>query len=149
MHGKELSEVQRERIIGAYLNGTKQIVISTQLGIATSTVNRTIKRYKETGSAEPEKRPGRPKILTKRDTRVLQCIVRTDRFSPLGDVTDKLNSSLNTALHYNTVRSYLHNEGLGSYTACKKPRLTDKYRSDRLRWSREKRYWGEEWKQVV
>src|SRR3954466_13360577 len=110
MHGKELSEVQRERIIGAYLSGTKQIVISTQLGIATSTVNRTIKRYKETGSAEPEKRPGRPKILIKRNTRVLHRIIRTSQFSSLGDIMDKLNSSLNTTLHYNTVRSYLHNE---------------------------------------
>jgi len=71
MRENELSKAQREQIIGAYLSGTKQIVISTQLSIATSTVNRTIKRYKETGSAEPEKRPGRPKILTKCDTRVL------------------------------------------------------------------------------
>ncbi|CAG8675119.1 15554_t:CDS:1, partial [Funneliformis caledonium] len=58
MHGNELFEAQRERIISAYLSGIKQTVISTQLGIPTSTVNDTIKRYKETGSAIPEKRPG-------------------------------------------------------------------------------------------
>ncbi|CAB5196624.1 unnamed protein product [Rhizophagus irregularis] len=68
----------------------------------------TIKRYKETGSAIPEKRSGWPKILTQRDTQVLRRIVCTDRFSPLGDITNRLNSSLNTTLHQSTVRRYLH-----------------------------------------
>ena len=45
-------------IIGAYLSSTKQRVISTQLGIPISTVNDTIKRYKETGSTEPKKHSG-------------------------------------------------------------------------------------------
>lgn len=119
MRGNGLSGAQRERIIGAYLSGTKQKIISIQLGIPTSTVSDTIKRYKETGSAQPEKRSGRPKSLTKRDTRALQRIVRTDRFSPLGDITDKLNTRLNTTLHHNTVRKYLHDEGFGNYTTRK------------------------------
>ena len=127
MHGNELSKTQHERIIGAYLSGTKQRVISTQLGIPTSTINDTIKWYKETDSTESKKHPGRPKLLNKYDTRALKRIIRTDQFSPLGDVTNKLNTSLNTTLHYNTVRNYLHNEGLGSYTARKKPRLTTKH----------------------
>jgi Transposase/DDE superfamily endonuclease len=79
----------------------------------------------------------------------LQRVVRDNRFSPLGDITNKLNSSLNTILHNNTVRNYLHDEGVGSYVARKKPLLTPKHRKDRLRWSRDKRNWGDEWKQVV
>ena len=59
MHGKELSSEQRERIIGAYLNNVKQNIIASQLNISTSTVNNTIKRYKQTNSAIPKKRPGR------------------------------------------------------------------------------------------
>ena len=149
MRGNELSEVKRERIIGAFLSGVKQTVISTQLGIPTSTVNDTIKRYKETGSAIPKKHPDRPKMLTQCDTRVLQCIIRTDQFSPIGDITNKLNSRLETTLHHNTVRKYLHNEDIGSYTARKKPRLTAKHRTDRLGWCRGKQNWTEEWKQVV
>ncbi|CAB5350216.1 unnamed protein product [Rhizophagus irregularis] len=112
MFGKELSETLRERIIGSYLSGIKQCIISEELGVPKSTVNDTIKRYKKTGSATPEKCPGRPKMLTKCDTQTLQRIVCKDRFSPLGDVTNRLNSSLNTNFHHNTVRKYLHNEGL-------------------------------------
>ena len=68
MRRKELSVAQHERIIGAYINGVKQKVISAQLDIPTSTINDTIKRYKETGSATPEKCPSCPKLLTQRDT---------------------------------------------------------------------------------
>ena len=121
MRGNELSEAQRERIIGAHLSGIKQTVISKKLGIPTSTVYDTIKRYKDTGSATPAKRPGRPKSLTQHDKRTLTRIIRGNRFSPLGDITSKLNSSLNTTLHNNTVRSYIHDEGLGSYVTRKKP----------------------------
>ncbi|CAB5191118.1 unnamed protein product [Rhizophagus irregularis] len=123
MPGKQVSKANRERIIGAYIT--------------------------ETGSTEPKQRPGRPKTLKKRDTRALKRIIRTDRFSPLGDVTDKFNTSLDTTFHYNTVRRYLHDEGLGSYTAKKKPRLTEKHRTDRLKWCKDKKNWAEEWKQMV
>jgi transposase len=72
MRGNELSKIQRERIIGAYLSSIKQRVISTQLGIPTSTVNDTIKRYKEMGLTESKKRPGRPKLLNEYDTQALK-----------------------------------------------------------------------------
>ena len=65
MFGNELSETH---IIGSYLSGIKQCIISEELGVPKSTVNDTIKRYKKTGSATSEKRPGHPKMLTKRDT---------------------------------------------------------------------------------
>ncbi|PKK72751.1 hypothetical protein RhiirC2_776824 [Rhizophagus irregularis] len=96
----ELDEIKdatkREQIIGVYLSGVKQKIISTQLDIPTSTVSDTIKRYKEMGSTIPEKR----------------------------DITNRLNSSLNTTLHISTVRRYLHG-------------------------AREKQNWEDEWKQVV
>jgi transposase len=149
MRGSELSNVQRERIIGAYLSGTRQNIISAQLNIPTSTVNDTIKRYKENGTAIPEKRPGRPKMLTQRDNRILQRIIRDNRFAPLSNITDRLNSSLNTSLHYNTVRKYLHDEGFGSYATRKKPRLTEQQQKNRFKWCKEKYYWKEEWKQIV
>ncbi|CAI2196998.1 19271_t:CDS:1, partial [Funneliformis geosporum] len=51
-----------------YLTGTKQIVISTQLNIPTSTISDIIKKYKETSSTEPKQYPEKPKKPKERDT---------------------------------------------------------------------------------
>ncbi|CAB4396462.1 unnamed protein product [Rhizophagus irregularis] len=104
MRGKKVSKTHWERIIGAYLSGIRQRVISTQFGIPTSTVNDIIKKYKKTGSTEPKKHFGRPKVLTE-------------------------------------LRSYLHSEGLRNYTVRKKPHLTAKHRTDRLRWYGRAKVW--------
>jgi len=104
-----------------------------QLNISTSTIYDTIKRYKETGFATPKKCSERPKELSQCDTRTLQCIVHTNQFSPLSDIRNELNFNLNTTLHNSTIRRYLHDVGLGSYTTRKKPLLTEKHRNDRLR----------------
>ncbi|CAB5315070.1 unnamed protein product [Rhizophagus irregularis] len=123
MPGKQVSKANRERIISVYFTGTKQRVISVQLNIPESTICDIVKKYKETGSTEPKQRPGRPKTLKKRDTRALKRIIRTDQFSPLGDVTDKFNTSLDTTFYYNTVRRYLHDED-GQARVWRSPRET-------------------------
>ncbi|CAI2188587.1 13952_t:CDS:2 [Funneliformis geosporum] len=63
------------------------MVISTQLGIPTSTT--------------------------------LQRIVQNNCFTPLNDITSRLNSSLDITLHNITVRKYLHDEGLSIYVTLK------------------------------
>lgn len=79
-----------------FLGGVKQREISVQLEVRYM----TIKRFRKTDTATPDECPGRPKILTERVTHALQRVVRSDRFSPLGDITNRLNSSLVTTLHY-------------------------------------------------
>ena len=149
MPRKELTAADRERIIGAYLTNSNFTVISLQLDIPVSTVYDTIKRYKKKGSAQPQVRPGRPKKLTSRDIRSLQRIVHKDRFTPLGRVTNQLNTNLNTTLHATTVRKYLHDIGLNSCSARCKPLLTKTQQKNRLQWCKGKREWNEEWKNII
>jgi transposase len=137
MRGNQLTTTQHERIIGAYLNGVKQITISVQLDIPASTVNDTIKRYKEKGSVIPAKRPGRPKKFSQHDKRALQRIIREDRFASLGSVTNQLNTKLNTSLHINTIRKYIHSDNIYSYVARRKPSLTKRHKKNRLKWCKE------------
>ena len=149
MRSFELSPQQREQIIGAHLSGIKGIVIATQLDIPSSTVYDTINRYKKTSSPHPDTRPGRPKSFSERDKRLLQRYVKKDRFAPLGNISSKFNTQLNTTFHENTIRNYLHEVGLESCAARKKPLLSNKQRLARLRWCRAKRDWDEEWKQII
>ena len=69
---KELSSEERGRIVGAYLCGT-----------APSTVYKTVNRYKQSGSAQPKGRPGRPKSLNDREQRALKKLVLAGGVGPL------------------------------------------------------------------
>jgi transposase len=149
MRGPELSPQQRVQIIGAYLSGTKGVVIATQLDIPLSTVYDTINRYKKNGSPHPDTRPGRPKSLSECDKRLIRRYVQKDRFAPLGNISNELNTQLTSTLHANTIRNYIHEIGLGSCVARKKPLLSNKQRLARLNWCKAKRDWEEEWKQIV
>src|SRR5256885_788541 len=51
---KELTDAQRNRIIGAYECGVKGSAIVEQLGLPPSTAYDTIKRYNKTGSPYPQ-----------------------------------------------------------------------------------------------
>jgi transposase len=149
MRGKELTDKQRERIIGAHLAGVNGLKISSDFNISSTTVYDTINRYKKSGSPHPKKRSGRPKMISVRGKRFLQRIVLKDRFLPLEKITNQLNQDLNTTYHPNTVRKYLHNLGLKGHATRNKPLLTNRQRISRLKWCQIKRSWCEEWKQIV
>ncbi|CAG8609897.1 14261_t:CDS:2 [Cetraspora pellucida] len=126
MRGNELTNEQRDQIIGAYLAGSNASKISAALSIACTTVYETINRYKKTGSPYPKKRSGHSKALSSRDQRSLQRIILKDRFSPLNKVTNELNLNFNTTYHPNTIHNYLHNFGLRGHVARFKPFLKHK-----------------------
>jgi len=104
-------------------------------------VYNTTNRYKKTGSPHPKKRSGRPKMISVRGERCLQSIVLKDRFLPLEKITNQLNQELNTTYHPNTVRKYLHNLDLKSYSTRNKPLLTNQQRVSRLKWCQLKHSW--------
>ena len=94
MNRKELTDSQREQIIGAYLAGVNGLKISSSFNIPSSTEYDTINRYKKTGSPHPKKRSGRPETISDRRRRFLQKIVLKDRFLLLNKVTNQLNQRL-------------------------------------------------------
>ncbi|CAG8695455.1 5550_t:CDS:1, partial [Cetraspora pellucida] len=67
MCGNELTNEQRDQIIGAYLAGSNAPKISAALSIACTTVYETIDHYKKTGFPYPKKRSGRSKALSSCD----------------------------------------------------------------------------------
>jgi transposase len=91
---KELSQEERGQIVGACRTGTRPADIARTLGFAASTVYKTINRYKRTGSAQPEKRPGRPKSLSERDQRVVARVVSAGRTKPLREIINALPQRL-------------------------------------------------------
>src|SRR5215471_9607102 len=118
---KELDPETRERIVGMYLANVPTKVIIETVDKPKSTVYETIKRFKDSGSAQPAKRPGRPRKLTVRDQRVVVKVVKANRSAPLARVTERINVRLSTTLSPSTTRRYIRRLGLKSCYAVKKP----------------------------
>jgi len=131
---KELSQDVRNQIIGAHLSGVSYRKISTMFDVPRSTVSDTVKRYKQTGAAEPVKRLEPKKSLTDRGKRALKRIIASNRRASLGEITAKINTTLGTTYHPDTVRSYIRDIGYRSCIACHKPLLTETHKEQRLKW---------------
>ena len=70
----------RNRILAFSQAGLSQNAIAGRLGITRETVNRILKRNRETRRLDPGKSTGRPRISTARVDRVLARLARQDRF---------------------------------------------------------------------
>jgi len=123
---KELTSEEREQIIGAHRCGTKPATIAKTLGFPPSTVYDTVNRFKQSGSAQPKARPGRPQSLSDRDQRVVKRTVLAGRHRPLGEITNEVNTRLDMDLCQDTMRKYIARAGFSSCLACKKPLLRKK-----------------------
>ena len=146
---RELSEAEREQIIGAYRCGARPATIARTLGFSPPTVYATVKRYKETGSAQPKPRPGKLPCLSDRGLRVVKRTVLGRRRQPLRDITNEVNARIGTSLSPPTIRKYMAKAGFSSRAACKKPLLREKNVVARLAWGDKHKKWTEEWKRVV
>ena len=69
---RELSEAEREQIVGAYWCGTRPPTIARTFGFARSTVYATVDRLEKTDSAQPKLRPGRPPLLNDHGLRMVK-----------------------------------------------------------------------------
>ena len=69
----------RNRIQAFADTGMSQADIAERVGVSRETVNRILKRNRETGSLVPGKSTGRPRVTTQRDDRVLGRLARQDR----------------------------------------------------------------------
>jgi transposase len=131
---KELFAEQRGEIIGAYQCGTRAAVIARTLGLPPSTVYATINRFKQTGSAQPKKRPGGPRKLSDRDLRIVRRTVLKGRRRPLCEITNEVAARVGKPLCQKTVRKYMAELEFHSCAACKKPLLKKENAKARLKW---------------
>jgi transposase len=73
--------------------GHKLQEIADTLNIPRETVSDVVVRFKRRGSVENQPHTGRHRLLDERDTRVFVRLVRSDRKTPLKDVTTRFNEN--------------------------------------------------------
>ena len=100
---------------------------------------------------ENKPQTGRHLLLDERDTRVLVMLVRSDRNTPLKDVTTRFNENKETRVSKRTAQRSLYQEGYNRRIVKKKVRIREVNRKKRVKWTREKLHWRIEgqWDRVM
>jgi transposase len=92
---KQLSNDIKNMIIEMRKSGYKLQEITDTLNIPRGTVSDVV-RFKRRGSVENKPRTGRHRLLDERDTMGLVRLVRSDRKTPLMEVTTRFNENRET-----------------------------------------------------
>ena len=105
------------------------------------TISNIVKKYMDTGSVENKKRSGRPKLVSDRDYRKLERLVKANRRDTSSNITLKFNENREIQVSRRTVQSHLSQHGFQKRVLKKKVVVKAENRRKRLPWCLEKRRW--------
>jgi transposase len=144
---KELKREEKGGIIALWKNNFKVAEIARQMELPDSTVRSFIKRYNERGNLENLPRSGRPSVITERQGRLFVRKTMKNRHVSLRELTTNVDFEGARA----TASNYLHNAGIGSYVAVKKPFISKENQKQRLLWCKERINWSvvPEWSSII
>ena len=101
-----VSKEVREKIVQAYNKGGRtQQEISEIFGVSLSSVQKYLKKQRETGDLEPCKQPGRPPTITDSELQLIKEIVETNPDGRLIDYRDELYRRTNISVTYVTIHN--------------------------------------------
>lgn len=123
--------------------------IADVLKVSKSTVQRIVSKYKDEGVEIPAKRPGRPKLMDERDKRHLARVVEKNPIKPLTEIQQDFNQSMKISVSISTLRRELHLMGYYGFASCRKPWISKVNQINRLKWTRARKQWADEWKNVI
>jgi len=143
---RELKKSIKDMIIGMHITGQSGRSIAKQLVLSPITVNKVIARYKLSSTTENRQRSGRPKKMNERDTRHLVNDVKQNRRATLQEITN--NSPCNVSM--STISNTLHEQGIKSRIAAKKPFINEVNQAKRLAFAhKHQKMTIDDWKNVL
>ena len=89
--GRELSLGIKKLFVDLYQNGHKLSEIRKLLSVPYMTISNIVKEYRNNDSVENKKRSGRPKLVSDRDYRKLERLVKANSTDALSNITSKFN----------------------------------------------------------
>jgi transposase len=147
----EIPYAVRQQIIEHYNAGLHtQRQIAEMVRVTTSTVNYTIKHYRETGQIDSrgKYRSGRPRKLSVRDERTLRRFSFQNPRATARQCQQEVGGRLATA-SISTVKRSLIRMGRLSRRPVYMPCLTESQKRVRLNWCRRYKHWSsEQWLKV-
>lgn len=147
---RELSTEKRAQIVILHRQKMHTRRIAALLGIAQSSVVKSIKRFQELGSFQSRKRSGRPRVTNARMDSTIKRIVQRSPRASSSLVRARLPGNDDSKPSTQTIRRRLFGSGLKSYRPAKKPHLSKKNIMDRLAFCRKYSTWSaEQWEKVL
>ena len=107
----ELTEFEREKIIGLWKEGHSKRSIGKILEFPKTTIHDTITNYKNSEKITAASHSDRPPKLTEREVRHLVRTLKEDRQQSLEEMTKKFSESLSISVFTHTIKRTLHSEG--------------------------------------
>ena len=99
----ENSPEVRKLAVDLHQNGHRLSEIRKLLHLSYMTVSNIVKRFLQSGSVENKARSGRPRVVTERDYRKLERLVKVNRRDYLSDTTTKFNEARDRRISKRTV----------------------------------------------
>ncbi|XP_061169019.1 uncharacterized protein LOC133178299 [Saccostrea echinata] len=138
---KHLSNDIKKVIVDMREKRYKLQQIADDLNFPRGTVTGVISRFKQRSVVENLPQTGRPRLLSVRDSRSLVRLARTNRKTPLKEITTQFNTFRPREVSKRTVQRCLCREGYHRRIVKKKVRVKEVNRKKLLAWCRGKLYW--------
>jgi transposase len=138
------STEQKGAILYGHQRNHSYRAIAAHVGCKKSVVGNVINRFRKHGTTEsPNKRPGRPRILSS-NRLALKPLLKKTRSLNVSQVTNLLATKKKCNVSISTVRRALHRENLRSCIARSKPLISTTNATKRLNWCLERENWTAE-----
>lgn len=145
-----ISMVNRGKIVALHEELYSQREIAIRVGCSSSAVGEIIKKYRETGSVEDRKIPGRHRKTSARQDRLIVRKSLVNRFKTAPEIKAEILLEHCIEISTSTTQRRLRESGLHGRKARRKPLLTAAHRRARLEFARAHKDWtATQWGQVI
>ena len=107
-----LTEVQKGQAIALLIQGRRQQQIARHFGVHVATIERLVRRPRETGRVADRPRSGRPRVTSQRQDRAIRLAHLRNRHLTATETAVNTVGSHNYRIHPKTVRNRLREFGL-------------------------------------
>ena len=147
---RDLSKGIRGQIIVLSNEGMSQRKIADKVSVSKGAVQRTLQRFKETGSFSARPRSGRPRVTIQREDRCIRTTSLRNRMATAGEIQALLNNTWEKPVSKKTVKRQLASSELNARLAVSKPLLRSQNKRKRLLWAKKyKHYTVDDWRKVL
>lgn len=147
---KKLTPEEKTAIIKAVESKTPYREIAAQFNISKGTITNVMKLFKATGDVQRRFTPGRPRILTPKQDKLLVRLSKKAPHSNAVELKAELQTNYQIFASVNTVKRRPRDAGLNARRPAKKPLIREKNRKARLEFARKYRNWtSKDWAKVL